>query len=81
MLHFQLGDHIAQLIFQQYEAPLLLETAILDETEYSPSGFGSTDAQAIILAITVPLTLMLQDQLVGPNIKNLCDSMEDQTFC
>ncbi|RKP33391.1 hypothetical protein BJ085DRAFT_491, partial [Dimargaris cristalligena] len=42
MLHFQLGDHIAQLIFQQYEAPLLLETAILDETEYSPSGFGST---------------------------------------
>jgi dUTP diphosphatase len=36
------GDRIAQLVFARYEAPVLMETATLEETARGAGGFGST---------------------------------------
>ncbi|KAJ1974639.1 hypothetical protein H4R33_006780, partial [Dimargaris cristalligena] len=44
----------------------------------------STNVQPTILAATIPPTQMLQDQLADPNVKYLCNHMEDQIirkFC
>ncbi|RKP33166.1 dUTPase-like protein, partial [Dimargaris cristalligena] len=41
-LHFEAGDRIAQLLFQEYASPELCEATTLDPTPRGSAGFGST---------------------------------------
>lgn len=38
------GDRIAQIVFQKYESPELVEVTSLDETDRGEKGFGSSGA-------------------------------------
>eukprot|EP00558_Chaetoceros_sp_UNC1202_P009040 CAMPEP_0197232302 /NCGR_PEP_ID=MMETSP1429-20130617/152_1 /TAXON_ID=49237 /ORGANISM="Chaetoceros sp., Strain UNC1202" /LENGTH=1842 /DNA_ID=CAMNT_0042690279 /DNA_START=1 /DNA_END=5529 /DNA_ORIENTATION=- len=66
-IHVEVGDNIAQIIFEQANKPLMMVTEETTQTERQEKGFGSTDnpTQNRIETIRTPNQIIVMDRKAG----------------